>query len=351
MPGLPAWDLDGERVSDVGEDGLLDLIFQELSPPHSGVRIAAGDDAASIRVPRGNDLLATCDSQIEGVHFRKQWLTPRELGSRASNVNLSDLAAMGASPYCALLNLALESHTPVGVVLELFRGALSQLRPAGASIIGGNLSRSECGLSVDMTLMGICRSGMAVKRSGAAEGDAVYVSGYPGMAGACVGLLERGLAVPSPQLLGAFKAPEPRISLGRKLARKMLATAMIDISDGLACDLNRLALASAVRIRLEEELVPLGQGLESAALSLGLDPMRCILGPSEDYELIFTIRPEHEARLLRMAEQGEFGVHLTRIGYCATGEPGLERSACFGDPVGWDHYRGDPRGISVSTME
>jgi len=331
------WNPGGERISDIGEDVLLNRLFDSMDEFSSSLLIPPGDDAAAVVFPENSEIVATCDSQVEGVHFRRSWVDPTELGHRAAVAGLSDLAAMGATPHCAMLSLMLEVDTFVGVVLNIFRGIKSQLGPAGAEIVGGNLSRSVSGLTVDLSLLGFNSRGSSIRRSGAAEGDIVYVSGFPGMAGACVALLQRDMAVPRQELLAAVRAPEHRVSLARLLTEFLPISAMMDISDGLARDLQRLGMASDVGIEIDKTCLPLGPGLEETADLIGDDASRLVLGSSDDYELLFTLSPIHANTLEELISEKNIEVSITPIGYCTGSPPGLRLDYESG-MGGWEHF-------------
>jgi len=338
-----------ERVSDIGEFGLIRRINDLLK--ESGVRservtISIGDDTASFLPRPGYELLVTCDCMVEGRHYLPQYIHPRDLGRRAMALNISDIGAMGGRPLYALISLGLKGETLVEEIEEIYRGFLAELNPFGASIIGGNLTKSGNGMFIDITLIGEVEQGKGVRRSGARPGDAILVTGYPGQAAAGLQLLLRGSDAPQLMehpLVKIFNMPSHRARLGEAIAQTGWATAMIDTSDGFLGDLGHICEESGVGAELFQERIPLNEELREAALLLRRDPYDFFLGESDDYELVITCRPENAARL-RSSLAGRFPVLLTEVGRI-TGTA-REIVLLFPDggrrplkPLSWDHFR------------
>jgi len=266
-----------------------------------------GDDAAIFTPEPGWDLLLTCDMQIEGRHFQRRWLTPRELGARAAAVNLSDVAAMGGLPVGALLSLGLPPGLPLAVLDEFFDGFVAGLGAHGAAVLGGNISAAD-DLLIDVTLIGRVEQGMALRRDGARPGDVLFVTGAPGRAAAALASLDADPAVwrrlaerleedaPPAELRERFRralaAPRARLAAGRYLLENRLATAAIDTSDGLAGDLRHLCDESGLGAVIEEAFLPVDPDLTQLAALLDRDPLAWMLGASDDYELLFAVAPE-----------------------------------------------------------
>ena len=269
--------------------------------------LGPGDDCAVIA--RAVALLVTIDALVEGVHFRRGWLSPAELGRRAFAVNASDLAAMGGAPRWGVVQIAAPPRLPAADVAAISRALAAAARRAGATLVGGNLSRAR-ELSVALALIGEAPP-RPVTRAGARPGDALYVTGQLGGSALGVRLLRRGIR--SGPAVRRFRAPTPRLVAGALLARRRLASAMIDVSDGLLQDLGHLCAASAVGARLELARVPCSPAVRRAGIDLALSG-------GEDYELLFAVPRRREAALMRVASQ--FGCAVTRIGEC-TREPGI----------------------------
>lgn len=295
-----------------------------------GVILGPGDDAAVLR----GGLAVSTDLMVEGVHFSFDWVTPTEAGFRAGAAALSDMAAMGASPEALLVSMAIPAGDPaLGEALQ--RGVRAAGDRAGAVIAGGDVSRTPGAVVLDVVVVGRARDG-GVRRSGAQPGDDLWVSGVVGGAAAALAAWSQDRE-PSPAARVRFAAPPDRTGLGRALAAQGLASAMIDISDGLVLDAKRLAKASSVAIRVRRDLVP----VDTAA---GGDLNRALEG-GEDYELMFTAHPKGKERVLAL--ERELSVQLTRIGTVGQGaDVALEDSE--GRQVrpgrgGYDHFA-DPSG-------
>jgi thiamine-monophosphate kinase len=281
----------------------------------SGVRLGIGDDCAIFGARKGEDLLITTDLLLEGVHFERGSHPAAALGRKALARALSDIAAMGGQARFCLVSLAAPRWADGRFLDNFFRGLLELARRFEVTLAGGDLTRSER-LACDVVVCGALERGGALTRRGARAGDLIYVSGVLG--GSALGLKTRRGAAWRRHL-----APEPRLELGRFLRRRLRATAAIDLSDGLALDLYRLAKASALAASLDFPLpVFPGASLEE------------VLHGGEDYELLFTVRPG-----VAVPER-HLGVPLSRIGVMRKGRPGALE--LFGRPLapfGWDPFR------------
>lgn len=282
-----------------------------------GVVRGIGDDAAVVRFAPGEECAVTTDTLVAGVHFPLD-AAPADIGYKTAAVNLSDLAAMGATPRYCTLALTMPS-LEVGFVEPLLTGLLALLKAHGVALVGGDTTRGP--LSLTLTAIGSVPAGTAICRDGARSGDAVYVSGSLGDAAAALALRadgrdsktgERKLA--RTRLDQRLARPTPRIALGQAL--RGIAHACIDVSDGLAADLGHICRASGLAAVLDIEALPASR----AMLTLFDDPRQRLalqLG-GDDYELCFTVAPEREERLLAIA--AETHTPLTRIGALGPGE-------------------------------
>ncbi|HEX9971295.1 MAG TPA: thiamine-phosphate kinase, partial [bacterium] len=231
-----------KTVADIGEFGLIDRI-QKILPKanHKDLVVGIGDDTAVIRIDEHRAMVITCDIQVENQHFRFKNISPFQLGRRAMAVNLSDIAAMGGQPTFALVSLGFPKSFPLSNFDELFRGMKDQLAEFSAQIIGGNLSNTEKDLIIDITLMGEISLIQLLTRSGARHGDRIFVTGKLGESGAGFYVLEEyGKDCPKEfnALVQKHLQPIPRIAAGQRIVQSGFATAMIDVSDGIASDLN-----------------------------------------------------------------------------------------------------------------
>jgi thiamine-monophosphate kinase len=301
------------KHSTVDEATLIARYFARPSPGRRDVILGIGDDAAVTRPLPGYDLVIATDALFEGVHF-PSGTPPRALGHRCLAVNLSDLAAMGAEPLWATLALSLPSaHGPW--LREFSRGFFALADSFGTVLIGGDTVRGPLGMSV--TVHGRVRPGRFVPRSGARPGDGVYVTGHPGDAVAGRLLLTaptvaRGAAT----LRRRFLYPLPRVREGASLA--LVASAMMDVSDGLHADARKLLAASSCGAELDAGALPLSTPLLRYAGPAGA--RQCALTGGDDYELIFTVPAGREVQLRRLTRGWSCAV--TRLGEVSR-RPGL----------------------------
>jgi len=287
----------------LGPGGEFDLIRRLVGADEAawpGVEVGPGDDAA---VLEGGWVLST-DLSIEDVHFRRSWLSDREVGYRAASAALSDLAAMAAEPVGILLSLAMPEHD-VDIV-EVQAGAREAVTATGGAVLGGDLSRSPGLLVVDVVALG--RTARPLLRAGALAGDDLWVTGVLGASAAAVTLWSHERE-PDAALREAFARPHARVSEARFLADGGGVHALIDLSDGLAGDAGHLGAAGGVRIVLEAGLVPVA---EAAARALGPEEAASLaLHGGEDYELLLAARP---GSVDVEAFDARFGLPIRRVG-------------------------------------
>ena len=299
-------------VAEVGERALIERLGALQAPEPLWVRVGRGaDDCAALDLGGRDWTLVTCDAQVEGTHFRRDWIDPRTLGRRAASVNLSDIAAMGGEPRAAVVSLLLPRSLELRFYDALMRGLSKQLEAHGAALVGGNLARSRRNITVDVTLLGRVRPERCVRRSGARIGDRVLVTGSPGESGAGLVRLQRG-ARRRDRLLRRFLDPEPRVQAGGILGAAGV-TAMIDVSDGLAPDLIQLCGASNVGARLDAACLPVSTLLRNAARRLEKSSLDLVLYGGEDYELLCTAPARRVATLQRRLRRST-NLQLTEIG-------------------------------------
>jgi thiamine-monophosphate kinase len=321
------------------EAALIARYFAALGAARPDVTLGIGDDAALLRAADGCELAMTTDTLVEGTHFLPG-ADPRSLGHRAAAVNLSDLAAMGADPCWALLSLTLPAADESW--LQAFAvGCGALLRQHAVALIGGNLARGP--LNIALTLTGMLPPGSALRRDGGRAGDLVCVSGTLGDAAAGLALERQAVSEvhgdgsssdARAALLRRFRYPEPRVALGRAL--RGIASACIDVSDGLARDLGRLASASDCGALLAAAQVPLSPALQSET---GDDALSQALYGGEDYELLFTV-PEAGLERLRDAALSS-GTAVSVIGTLQPGRGLWLQRAGGREPLidaGFDHF-------------
>ena len=318
----------------MNEFELIERYFARLGPRRADVALGVGDDAALIDVPAGQQLVVAADTLVAGRHF-PAGLRADDVGWRALAVNLSDLAAMGATPAWATLALTLPEADEDW--LESFAAGFALLAGQhGVALVGGDTTRGPLVLTVQ--LLGYVAPGTTLRRSGARPGDLVYVTGWPGDAAAGLALLEgrlSGSGAARAALEERFRRPEPRVAFGQRL--KGVASACIDISDGLAGDLRRLAAASGVGAVVRAAELPLSRALHALA-----GPARArelSLGGGDDYELLFTVPPAARAALAgAAASSGAPACHCIGEIVAGGGVRVLGERGELPVPRGWEHF-------------
>ncbi len=328
------------------EDQLIKRIARgvpsQLGRGSGGLRLGIGDDAAVIRPVRRTELVLTCDAFLEGVHFLAGTHPPDSVGYKSLVRATSDIAAMGATPRFFLLTLALPRKRTGRWLDEFLRGMGRAARSLGMRLMGGDTTKSA-EVAIGITVVGEVGSGQLVTRSGARPGDLIYVSGILGRAQLGLELVlagkgrQRGVAaVVRPHLY-----PRIRVELGCWLARHRIASAMMDISDGLSTDLARLAQASGVGARVRTDLIPAAPVPDAVSRLLPnrFDPLQMALHGGDDYELLFTV-PRRKAKRLRAAP-GFAGLtcvgEVTQSRHLLMVDQNGRTSAM--EPRGWDPFR------------
>lgn len=331
------------KLEDLGEFGLIERIRRRLATGHdAGVVIGPGDDAAAVIAPvAGQALLLTCDAMVEDVHFRRRWMSPREVGWKVMVRNLSDIAAMGGQPGHAVVACGLPAATEVEFVDALVEGLDEAARKYGACIVGGDIVRSPV-FFVSVALTGHAEAHSILRRSGCRPGAVLMVTGELGASAAGLAALEAGRGDDFPDAVRAQRLPEPRLAAGRALARAGIATAAIDLSDGLAGDAAHLADESGAGVSVSLGSVPVAQSCREVCQALGLDALQLAVHGGEDHELLFTVAPDRVKEAVRILHD-EAGLAATRIGSIVEKEQGLLAVKPDGTTMplgeGWDHFR------------
>ncbi len=334
------------RLSDIGgEFGWIERMRQAHGGASGlGLTLAIGDDAAVLEQEAGRQLVVTTDMLVEGVHFRRDWSDPYSVGWKSAAVNLSDIAAMGAEPTFAFISIAFPAEETVEFLDRLYDGFVDCLNRYGARLAGGDTNTSPDRLVLSVTQMGTVRTGQALTRGGARVGDALLVTGTLGdSAGGLALLSKHGLARAekmSLELVQAHRRPQPRIVAAREAARTGKVHAAMDLSDGLAGDLQKLCAASHVGARLETAGLPLSEALCQCAAVLGLNAVDLALDGGEDYELLLAVAPaDVEAVRAAMTSTGmpvsQVG-EIVKSGLCIVAPNGQDELPT--ERRGWDHF-------------
>lgn len=333
----------------------------EARTPPAGLVCGIGDDAAVLKSFVGTDIVVSTDLLVEEVDFRRDATHPNLLGHKALAVSLSDIAAMGARPRWALLSIGVPTDIWQSDFLDKFYEGFFQLADRyGVGLIGGDVSRTPEKIVIDSIVIGECLLDRELYRSGAEAGDQIYVTGFLGDAAAGLRLIERGAQLHSPTssetvpasieeaggkihpvdyLLLRQLRPEPRVGWGLLLGEKQLATAMIDISDGLSSDLNHLCTESKVGALIDASRIPIDPLVKDLSGRRALDPLMLALHGGEDFELLFTVKLDNAVKLPSRVD----GVAATRIGEITDAANGVciaESSKIWNlEPGGWEHFK------------
>ena len=332
------------------EFDFINTLRRRVASSNKSIVAGIGDDAAVFRTTSGKETVITADLLVEDIDFRRTTTPPYLLGHKALAVSLSDIAAMGSRPLWSLVSIGVpEDVWQTDFVERLYDGWMDLANRYGVQLIGGDTSRTNERVVIDSIMIGECSAGLAVKRTGASPGDHIYVTGSLGAAAAGLRLIERGAHL-ADQNLGDEDSqkldhvllrqlrPEPRVGWGIVLGEERLATAMIDLSDGLSSDLNHLCTASDVGALLDASLLPIDERVVELCGRRALDPLQLALHGGEDFELLFTVKPENVARLPRRVD----GVEIKRIGEITTANEGVKISEGSRkwelQPHGWKHF-------------
>jgi thiamine-monophosphate kinase len=305
--------------------------IRDRERPGLGVVAGIGDDCAILRIPAGQEALVTTDFSLEGIHFRREWHSPEVVGHRCLTRGLSDIAAMGGQPIAAFLSLALPRNLPQSWVDRFLKGLLELAHAFKVSLAGGDTAESPGGILADIIVVGSAPKGTAVRRSGARPGDRIYVSGELGGSAAALELLFSGRKLRPGDYPQHFH-PVPRLEVGQFLRQKKLASAMIDISDGLSTDLSHICEESGVGAEIFADAIPrsvIGKPVHEVDLKFARHG-------GDDYELLFT------ARRAKRVPARIAGIRITEIGRITRGkrmilinEQGVSLKL---HPRGWQHF-------------
>jgi thiamine-monophosphate kinase len=331
------------HLRDIGEAGILARIFERLPPRGAGILVGPGDDAAALAGSGDDAVVFASDAMVESVHFDLAFMTPADVGWRLTCANLSDLAAMGAEPWAAIISIAAPPATPAAYVDEFVAGASKLARQEGLALVGGDVVASPANLFFAMAILGKAPEGKVLTREGASPGDLLFVSGELGLAQAGLHVLGgEGECRPSAASAATarYRRPTPQLELGRLLRQRGSAGAVIDTSDSLAQSAAHFARASAVGVKVEAELLPIAEAARDVAASRGEDAVSYATAAGEDFEILFTYPPAGAEDTAKAAATRR--VAVTRIGVITKAGKGV-LLARHGDveplaPAGFVHF-------------
>lgn len=301
----------------IQEFALIRALRRRFARRDSALIRGIGDDAAVIATSPRQWWHVTTDLLAEGVHFDLRAASPKSVGYRAAMANLSDIAAMGARPRYLFTSLAIPKQLKAAQVDQLYEGLMKACHRHGVCLVGGDTSASRAGLFLSITLIGTTMAQRALLRSGARVGDRIYVTGTLGDSLAGLRMLTRQT---TPKLgtnhrrflINRHLCPTARVGEGQWLNDNRLATAAIDLSDGLSGDIRHICEESGVGAEIELGAIPLSASCRAYANASRQDPTQLALTGGEDYELLFTVSPSTQRALERKA--GDRGYHVTCIG-------------------------------------
>lgn len=305
--------MDNKKRAALGEFALIRRIQQQAGTA-GHLLLGIGDDCAIQRQTADQELLTSTDLLIEGVHFDLRWTSFEDLGRKSVAVNISDIAAMGGTPQSLFLGVACPQTITSADLQQFTSGFLDEAKNYSTVLAGGDTSRSTGPLIISVTVQGVISQGKAIRRSGAAPGDAIYVSGNLGDSALALQQLQQGQP-PLSVLAVRHHRPQARVSLGQLLAEQQLASAMLDVSDGLLADLGHICDDSQVGAAIEIGRLPLSP-IFQAAVKGDSHLLDLALSGGEDYELLFTSAQQD------LEHRSDLNPQVRRIGI-VTAETGI----------------------------
>jgi len=340
------------ELKDIGEFCLIKRLTENITLDKESVIVGVGDDVAVIKTKSEKYSLLTCDVLIEGTHFKRETITPYQLGKKAIAINVSDIAAKGGIPNQALISIGLTKDTKVKYVEEIYRGIKEEAKKFNIDIVGGNTALSKDKIFVDIFLIGEIEPEFLLLRSGSKTGDKILVTGNLGDSSVGLEIIENpDIKFKDIKLEKRYKNnlkiahlnPCPRLVEGRIITKSRLAHSMMDISDGLSGDLAKICEESNVGALIWEKKIPISKETLTFAKSIKKSPLNFALHGGEDYELLLTSPPEN-ANLIIQKIQGETKTKVTEIGEIKDKEFGIKIVKTGGSikPLkiyGWNHFR------------
>lgn len=330
------------KLTDIGEFGLIDRISSGCIVNPKNVIKGIGDDCCIFKTAADSVMLLTTDMLVEDIHFFRHIIPPYKLGRKSIAVGISDIAAMGGTPTEAVISLALPDTVQVDYFDLIYNGIKSIASEFGINILGGDISSSPEHLVINVAMLGTAAPDEVLYRSGAHEGDVIFLTGYVGCSAAGLDIILSKRSYDRPeQLLEAHYNPHPHLKAGRIIARLKLASSLVDVSDGLAADLGHICAESILGAKIEETKIPVTDIFSDYCNKFGLNAEQLFLHVGEDYVLLGTV-PEKSANTLRDAlisagcDFFPIGKMTVQKGISLLARDGSTRQI---EPIGNDHFR------------
>jgi thiamine-monophosphate kinase len=332
-------------ISKLGEFGLIDQVAKLFGTTFNSNVTGIGDDCAVLPFAGNNSMLVTTDMLIEDRHFKRDRITPRDLGYKSLAVNLSDISAMGGKPVYAFLSIGLADDISLEWLDQFFKGAHELSEEHEVKILGGDTTKSSGPMFISFTVLGIAETDMILMRSDAKAGDVVVLLGTVGESGAGLNVLMNTNDAENEQykkLISAHNRPQIYVEEAQFLAKFPAVHAMIDLSDGISSDAGHIAQKSEVKIQIDIEKLPLSDQLKNVCNEFSWSPVELALTAGEDYGLLFTVDAGSIDDMTDSFKK-EFGYRLNIIGKVLEGSPDVTYVR-RGKPFvlqkhGFDHFK------------
>ena len=334
------------RLSDIGEEALIERIIKEKLLPKSGngLVVGVGDDAAVLSTSPEELTIITTDMLVEGTHFRLDLTTPFQLGWKSVAANISDIAAMGGIPTWTFVSLGFRPDTDVEFIDDLYKGMTECAGRFGSKLIGGDTNSVKGDSIISVCQMGLVESDHLTRRNGAQIGDRILVTGFLGDSRGGLELLLKygldGAVSRSNSLVGAHLIPMPRVREARAAVETNAVHAMMDISDGLAADLPKLCKSSGVGATVYADKLPISDELRKVAGKLEMSATDLAIGGGEEFELLMAVAPEGVDKIIKAIED-HTGVRVAEIGEIAADSVEIICADGTRKPLkgGWEHFK------------
>ncbi|WP_158551395.1 thiamine-phosphate kinase [Rhodohalobacter sp. SW132] len=336
-----------DSLSELGEFGFIDQVAALFGTENNYGETGIGDDCAVLPYGEGTSLLVTTDMLIEDRHFRREWISPEDLGYKSLAVNLSDISAMGGKPLYAFLSIGLSDDLSVSWIEKFFRGTQELTQLHDVQLMGGDTTKSPGPVVINYTIIGVMQTDSILWRSGAKPGDHIAVLGNPGESGAGLKLLLDGAPADGEdeqKLISAHHRPQLYVEEAQFLASFGGVNSMIDLSDGIESDARHIAQKSGITLQMKVDQIPISPTLQRVCDTRSWDPLELAVASGEDYGLLFTAGGEKIDHLQQEFHQ-KFGYSFITIGEVTEGPAELQWMK-NGEMVdvgkkGFDHFKSE----------